>query len=44
MQQLCLVEMRLIGSLVPRLSPCANDHFYILQSTESWVGPGNEAS
>ena len=44
---LCLVSIstRTCGaSLVPRLSPYANkNHFSVLQATERWVGPGNEA-
>ena len=30
------------GSLVPRLFPHVN-RFSVLQATESWAGPGNEA-
>ena len=30
-------------SLVPRLSPCVNEKSK-LQATESWAGPGNEAT
>ena len=38
-------------SLIPRLSPYANEkskgkgyRFSVLQATEGWVGPGNEAT
>ena len=41
------------GSLIPRLSPCANENdklfqalsrFSVLEATESWAGPGNKAT
>ena len=39
-----LVNRSPSSSLVPRLSPCVNGKFSILQVTESWAGPGNEAT
>ena len=38
------MHMLAVVSLVPRLSPRANLYrFSVLQATESWAGPGNEA-
>ena len=41
-----IYKLWLLPSLVPRLSPRANEkyRFSVLQVTESWAGPGNKAS
>ena len=31
------------ATLVPRLSPCMNYRFSVLQAMKSWAGPGNKA-